>query len=80
MMFPMRSNRRYCRTDLLCLEMRSAGISCSARFMIGFAGGLFSVQDRSLFMKMLGSAKYAIVINSKARSISTEPLIMTLLP
>jgi hypothetical protein len=53
-MFPMRSNRRYCRTDLLCLEMRSADIFCSARFMIGFAGGLLSVQDRKLVLENVG--------------------------
>ena len=54
MMFPMGSNRRYCRTDLLCLEMTSAGISSSARFMSGFAGGLLSEQDRKLVHENAG--------------------------
>ena len=54
MMFPMGSNRRYCRTDLLCLEMTSASISSSARFMSGFAGGLLSEQDRSFVRENAG--------------------------
>lgn len=54
MMFPTASNRRYSRTNLLCLEMTSADTSSSARFMNGFAGGLLSKQDRKLFHKNAG--------------------------
>ena len=61
-MFPTELNCRNYRRNI-CAEMTSVGISSSARFMNGFAGGLLSEQDGKLSHESAGSIRYAKAIN-----------------